>query len=112
MQLYDGQLNALCTPRVMSDGSTYCIPDTGDAIYVDANCVRVVGRVPIGTAPPPYFATHYTMNGVTVPSRVFRSGNQDVPSTERYERRDGECLGPITNEEGFDYYSLEHRSDC
>lgn len=105
-QLYDRELQTLCTPERLSDGSSYCVPDAGTAIYVDAHCSRVAGRVLAGEAPPAYFATSYTMLATTLRSHVYPAGARDVPPTARYEMHEGECIGPITLDDGFDYYAV------
>lgn len=105
-QLFDRDLQTLCTPERLSDGSSYCVPRAGTAIYVDAHCARVVGRVLGGTEPPPYFATSYTMLDTTLRSHVYPAGTRDVPPSARYEMHDGECIGPISIDDGFDYYTV------
>jgi hypothetical protein len=106
-QLYDRDLQTLCAPERLSDGSSYCVPDAGTAIYVDAHCSRVAGRVLGGVAPPAYFATSYTMLQTTLHSHVYPTGaREDVPPTTRYELHDGECIGPLTLDDGFDYYAV------
>jgi hypothetical protein len=37
---------------------------------------------------------------------VFRAGSPLLPPTQRWEARDGECLGPFTVFEGYDYYAV------
>lgn len=105
-RLYDRDLQTLCAPERLSDGSSYCVPDAGTAIYVDAHCTRVAGRVISGAEPPAYFATSYTNVQTTLRSHVYPTGARDVPPSARYEVHEGECIGPLTIDDGFDYYAL------
>jgi hypothetical protein len=105
-QLYDRDLQTLCAPERLSDGSNYCVPNAGTAIYVDAHCTRVAGRVISGDPPPAYFATSYTMVQTIMRSHVYPAGARDVPPSARYEMHDGECIGPLTIDDGFDYYAV------
>ena len=82
------------------------MPEAGAAIYADAHCSRVMGRVLGGADAPAYFATSYTMQGTTLRSHVYAAGTRDVPPTARYELHDGECIGPIQLDDGFDYYTV------
>lgn len=82
------------------------MPDAGTAIYGDAHCTRVAGRVIAGAEPPAYFATTYTMGGTTLRSHIYPAGARDVPPTAQFEVHDGECIGPLSLDDGFDYYTV------
>lgn len=99
----------LCAPHVLSDGSSYCMPEVGTALYSDARCSRGFGRVVTGAEPRAFFATQYRMGETTLPSQVFRAGESVSAPAQRYEVHDGECIGPYELDAGFDYVALGPR---
>ncbi|MGE0550600.1 MAG: hypothetical protein AB7O24_29385 [Kofleriaceae bacterium] len=103
---FDDERGERCTPVRWSDGSRYCTPDAGDAVYVDDTCATALGRVPSGTSPAPYFVRYYHVRGEPFPSRVARLGAVTTAPQNVWELRDGNCSGPATVDSGYDYYSL------
>lgn len=108
---YDTRLHTRCTPRVWADGVLRCVPVAADALYTDAACSTAigVGTTLHGGSLDLTWATHFIgydrVDGESVPIRLYRAGEPTDAIGSYYERRDGECIGPLTAPGGT-YYEL------
>ena len=94
-QVHDLVEHATCAPRRWTDGVLRCMPAAENAVYVDRDCTRAVGRS-LAIDPPSHFVLHERIEGVLVPMRVLRAGAVVAPIATFFERRDGVCVGPLT----------------
>jgi hypothetical protein len=95
---YDTRLHVRCAAGIWGDGEQRCVPLTDDAVYTDDACTEVVGIVR-ATPPerdPPVFIGYDIVDGERIPSRLYRAGAVTAAVPAYYERRDGECVGPIS----------------
>jgi len=102
---YDLDVHARCTPQRWIDDVIRCVPIAEDAIYLDPTCESLVGRAQT-IEKPTHFIAHDTVAGTTLPARLFRAGPTTTPVTQRYELRDGECVGPFSTPSDLTYYQL------
>jgi hypothetical protein len=104
---YDTEMHARCEPRTFVDGTTRCLPFADEALYIDATCENVVGRV---TTPadiePTHFIGYDRVAGALLPARVYAATQPREPVTELYERIDGTCEGPFATATDLTYYDL------
>jgi len=95
---YDTRLHARCVPGIWGDGEQRCIPLASDAVYIDEACGTAVGIVRVTPEiDPAVFIGYDYVDGVGVPTRLFRAGDviEFVPS--HFYVRDGACFGPVSS---------------
>jgi len=99
---YDAGLRELCRATTFSDGARYCMPlaASGEAVFVDERCTRVVGGSKGTTAKPRFVIGPYQLRGVVRPSRIYRTGSPVVAPDLVWRQQDGYCIGPTLAEPG------------
>ena len=102
---YDLDVHARCTPQRWIDDVIRCVPIADDAIYIDATCENLVGRART-IEKPTHFIGYDTLAGTTLPARLYRAGPTTTPVSQRYEVRDGMCVGPFSTPSDLTYYQL------
>ncbi|MDX2086398.1 MAG: hypothetical protein SFX73_01055 [Kofleriaceae bacterium] len=105
-RFYDAQRGEECTPEVWSDGQTYCTPAFSEAVYSDADCLGLIGRVEEADRVPDYFLRTYTLDGVEHPSKLFEAGAAVQPPQAIWRLRNGACFGPETPGPDDRFYNL------
>ena len=109
---YDARLHTRCTPRIWADEVLRCVPVAADALYTDAACTTAIGVETSlhGAVVDLDWVTHFIgydrVEGESMPSRLYRAGDEADAITSYYERRDGMCIGPLTAPAEATYYEL------
>lgn len=102
---YDIDVHARCAPRLWIDGAVRCVPFAEDAVYTDAVCENVIGRMRT-IEKPTHFIGYDALGGMTLPSRLYRAGQMTTPVENYYEMRQGTCSGPFRNPSDVTYFEL------
>jgi hypothetical protein len=105
-RFYDASRTEECTPAVWSDGQTYCTPAANEAVYTDAECTQLIGRVGEGERATDYFLRTYMLVQVEHPSRLFEAGAEAPPPPQIWRARGGACFGPETPAPRDRYFHL------
>jgi len=107
-RFYDLERAEDCTTIEWLDGTIRCTPGIGPTepfdvltyattVYADAGCAQLIGR---GAPQADYFLHGEWKANRFYPSLVIHRGRAiPGPAGGYYERRDGECVGPVENDE-------------
>jgi len=96
-----------CTIDLFSSATRHCRPDAGGVVFfTDSGCLRGVGGVRTDRDPPPYLLRTFTLNGVVLPSRLYKPGNPIDRPMVRWESVGNYCLGPYDVDPTLAYYTL------
>jgi len=105
---HDRVLDEDCRVARFSSGVRYCMPVAagGSTVFTEGSCTRVLGAERVGRTPPAYFVRSYTMHGVVLPSRLYRSGAPAAAPALVWQLEDGYCLGPYPVDPALAYYAV------
>jgi hypothetical protein len=106
---FDRELGTKCFPEVWSDGARYCTPPHGEAVFVDAACTGVLGRVTTGGTPPRFFTTSFELakGPSPLPSHLHLAEERTPAPPLTWKLHEGRCLGPFVDDTGaYDYYAV------
>lgn len=96
-----------CTIDLFSSATRHCRPDAGGVVFfTDSACLRGIGGIRTDRDPPPYLLRTFTLNGVSLPSRLHELGYPIDPPLARWESVDNFCLGPYDVDPTLAYYTL------
>lgn len=104
---YDTRLHTRCVAQTWTDGVLRCVPVATMAVYGDAECTTALGVTPaMSSAEPTHFIGYELVENESIAMRVHRAGARTVAIAEYYERRDGQCVGPLPSPPDVDYYAI------
>lgn len=109
---HDLALGVRCAPTRWSDGHTYCTPEAGESVFIEASCTISHGQV-LRTqdgAPgevPPYFVRRFVLGDEPLPSRLYRVAGPAPAPPQIWYLRGGVCHGPFEPGLVADYVALE-----
>jgi hypothetical protein len=103
---YDAKRGEDCRVMLLASGTRHCIPTTagGTTIFSENTCRQAFGAA-ASSEPPGYFVRSFKLDGLALPSRLYRPGVAIEAPAQRWEQQDSFCLGPYPVEPLF-YFRL------
>jgi hypothetical protein len=103
---FDTDLHVRCTAQTWVDGVTRCVADAEDALFKDPTCMTAVGRG-MRITKPHVFVGHDVVDGVALPSHIYRAADPVTAPGQYWQQIDGACTGPFFTPSDYTYYAIE-----